>query len=113
MSTLDRFRRMTPAEKDRVWREIVDACTLMADCWIYPVTNSSGYGVKYIAGEMRTVSRFTLAYVTRESMNTKGDACHRDDICPYRACCNPHHLFWGSHVENSLQREKRKRDSLM
>ncbi len=54
--------------------------------------------MKYIQGKMRTVSRFILAYSTRESLDLKDhDACHIRD-CPYRACCNPAHLIVCQHV---------------
>jgi hypothetical protein len=112
MQTLDRFRRLTGAEKDRIWQEIIDNCDLVADCWVYRGTANPAkcYGMKYIQGRMHTVSRFTLAYSTRESLNTNDDACHIPD-CPYRACCNPQHLYWGSHPENCKQREEQERIS--
>jgi hypothetical protein len=104
MSTLDRFARLTIEDKERIRQEIVDSCDLVADCWVYRGTNSAGYGVKRIAGKIITVSRFMLAYSTRESLNYADAACHVRE-CPYRACCNPKHLFWGSHTENAEQRE--------
>jgi hypothetical protein len=110
MSKLDRFRLMTAGEKDRVHQEIVERCELVADCWIYPVTNSSGYGIKRIGGRLMYTSRFVLAYSTRESLNIKMDACHIGD-CPYRACCNPRHLAWGTHAENAAQREQKAREA--
>lgn len=110
MSRLDRFRRLTSEDKDRIRHEIIDNCDLMADCWIYKDANSSGYGVKYIQGRMQIVSRFMLAYSTRESLTIDADACHIMD-CPYRACCNPAHLFWGTHSQNADEREDQERKS--
>src|ERR1700722_14609807 len=106
MNKLDRFRRLTSAEKDRIREEIIANCDLTADCWVYRGTANPAtcYGAKYIQGQRRTVSRFMLAYSSRESMTTKDDACHVNE-CPYKACCNPQHLFWGSHSENCAQRE--------
>jgi hypothetical protein len=102
---LDRFRLLTADEKDHIYQEIVDNCELQADCWVWKgAKDSAGYGVKYIQGKMRTVSRFMLAYTSRESMNVKADACHIEE-CPLRTCCNPAHLFWGTHGENCLERE--------
>ena len=110
MSRLDRFRRLTSADKDRIRQEIVDNCELVADCWIWQgAKDKSGYGLKYIQGRMRIVSRFMLAYNERESMDTDDDACHVRE-CPYKACCNPRHLFWGTHAENVAQRERDRRE---
>jgi hypothetical protein len=106
---LDRFKPLSLEEKERIRREIVDSCTLVADCWLYPVTNSAGYGVKRIGGKTQTVSRFMQAYHTRESMSIAQDACHIGD-CPYRNCCNPKHLEWGSHSANAKHREAEARD---
>jgi hypothetical protein len=117
------FKPLAPADKDRIYQEIIDECELMTDggCWLYRGTlNTSGYAMKYIQGQMRPVGRFMLCYKTRESMNINADACHgrpgspctnqdadectdgRD--CP-RRCVNPDHLFWGKHADNCKERE--------
>jgi hypothetical protein len=112
MSRLKRFRRLTLADKDRIRQEIIDNCDLVGDCWVYRGTKdpATDYGMKYIGGMMHTVSRFMLAYDSRESLNTADDACH-EDCCPYAACCNPRHLFWASHAVNCAQRERDKREA--
>jgi len=111
--TLDRFRPLTSEEKDTIRQQIIDNCVVAGDCWLYRGTiNNSGYGVKYIQGKARLVSRFMLCYSTRESLDVKADACHRTDQCPYRNCCNPRHLYWGSHSENAKLREQDARDSV-
>jgi hypothetical protein len=103
---------LTTAEKEAVKAEILANCDLVADCWIYKgASNEYGYGMKKIGGKVHTVSRFMLAYDTRESLCKPGyDACHRDDICPYKACCNPRHLYWATRSDNCKAREKRKRE---
>jgi hypothetical protein len=42
-------------------------------------------------------------------MNLPYDACHDDDKCAYRACCNPSHLSWGTHKENVERREQKRK----
>jgi hypothetical protein len=123
---LDRFRPLTPEEKDRIRQEIIDECELMTDggCWVYKGTLSpKGYGMKYIQGQMRPVGRFMLCYKTRESMDIDADACHGSEAgcsctnqdadcccqeggsdCP-RSCVNPDHLFWGTHGDNCKEKE--------
>ena len=108
---LEIFLPLTAEEKDRIRAEIIANCDLVADCWVYRTRNSAGYGMKWIDGKMLTTSRFMLAYSTRESLNVRFDACHIPE-CPYKACCNPLHLFWGSHKENCEQRERMRRELL-
>jgi hypothetical protein len=109
---LEKFRKhwlLTPQEKDEIRAQIVADCDLIGDCWVYRHPNNSGYGMKRIGGHIMTVSRFMLAYESRESLSIKKDACHQS-FCPYRSCCNPRHLFWGSHAENCAAREAAKRE---
>jgi hypothetical protein len=106
---LDKFKPLSLEDKERIRQEIVKKCVLVADCWLYPSTNSAGYGVKRIGSKIHTTSRFMLAYHTRESLNMAQDACHVGD-CPYRNCCNPKHLQWGSHSANAKHREAEARE---
>lgn len=126
MSKLDRFKPLSPEEKDRIYQEIISDCELMPDggCWVYKGSlTPDGYATKYIQGQMRPVGRFMLCYKTRESLNIKADACHgnedgcrctnpdadcccQDNVsdCP-RACVNPDHLHWGTHGNNCKEKE--------
>jgi hypothetical protein len=114
MSKLDRlphYQVLTAADKDRIREEIIATCELVADCWIYTgARDSGGYGVKRIGDRIHSVSRFMLAYDTRESLNVRLDACHDPQQCPYKACCNPKHLSWATHSHNCRQREQAKRE---
>lgn len=124
MSRLDRFRPLTPEEKDAIRQEIIDDCELMTDggCWVYRGTlNGASYAMKYIQGVMRPVGRFMLAYKTRESLDFPADACHGNEVCICtnpdadcccgnvsdcpRSCVNPDHLFWGEHGNNCKEKE--------
>jgi hypothetical protein len=87
----------------------IGRCTKHGDCWVYPSTNGSGYGVVSVGGKRPSVSRLVLCCATNKPLNYAMDACHLSPLCRYRACCNPEHLYWGTHQENSLRREVEKR----
>jgi hypothetical protein len=91
--------------------EIFANCDLIGDCWVYRGTPNPAecYGQKWIEGRNRTPSRFILCCATGEPLDMDADACHDTVQCPYRACCNPKHLFWGSHADNCILREQDKR----
>ena len=102
---------LTAEYKDHIYAEILAECDLVADCWIFKgATNQNGYGMKKAGKTSYSVSRFVLAYASRESLGSKYDACHCDDICPYKACCNPDHLYWATKSDNCKAREKRARE---
>ncbi len=105
--TLPEYPRLTPDEKDAIRAEILASCELIADCWVYRGSlNEKGYGIKRIGKRIHSVSRYMLAYTTRESLNCRWDACHDPKKCAYRSCCNPAHLFWASRAQNCHQREE-------
>jgi hypothetical protein len=66
--------------------------------------------MKRMNSKLHSVSRFMLAYASRESLNIPFDACHDTSVCPYKACCNPAHLFWATHAQNCQEREKVTRE---
>lgn len=107
---------LSSAEQEQIRNEIIAKCNMVGDCWLYTgQINCSGYGIKKIRGRHRTVSRFMLAYAERcmsgleKTKEFPYDACHKDHICPYRACCNPAHLYWGTRSPNSTDREAREK----
>jgi len=109
--------RLTPQEKDRYYAEILADCKQVGDCLIYQgKKNAKGYGVKKFGDRTHTVSRFMLAYATRESLSTLDNhdfALHKS-YCISRACCHADHLYWGTHSQNSYDRwaDDRKREPL-
>jgi hypothetical protein len=106
---LSKYPRLSAEEKDRYYAEIVANCERIGDCLVWKgATTAKGYGVKKFGHRPHSVSRFMLAYTSRESMNTDDDACHKK-CCLFRACCNPDHLFWGTHSTNAAHREDAKR----
>jgi hypothetical protein len=108
LNKLRRFVDMTAKAKDEVYAEIMANITILAGCgcWLWNSRRDShGYAIKWIAGREFTVSRFMLAFHTRESLNFGKDACHRAQ-CLYKACVRPDHLEWDTHGENMATRKK-------
>lgn len=71
-----------------------------SECWPWLKGRSNGYGNVYLGGgrvspQYDYAHRQALIYTT----NAVGDvAMHK---CDNRLCCNPNHLKWASHQENS------------
>lgn len=103
-------------EKLRLSQEIFAACVVgpngWQDCWLYPTKNGSGYGMVRVGDRTYAASRIMLAIHTGESFDVKVDACHATDVCPYRNCCNPAHLFWASHTRNCQERNARIKEGM-
>jgi hypothetical protein len=51
----------------------------------------------WIAGAMRPAHAVALALASTGIIPAGVECCHRCDV---PLCCNPSHLFWGSHTEN-------------
>ncbi len=84
---------------------LVSRLVQIGDCWIYRgERNPSHYGVFRVGDKVMTASRFALCVATNTPFDYPFDACHVR-TCASRACCNPGHLFWGSHGANIKQRD--------
>ena len=71
------------------------------ECLIFPYSQTpSGYGYLSYEGSYVRAHRLALSLFTGN--DHKGRlACHKPKICHNRLCCNPRHLYWGSHKDNS------------
>jgi hypothetical protein len=84
---------------DRFWSKVdrsagPDACWP----WIADAKTSAGYGVFHpVHGLTMGAHRLALADKIGRPLASDEFACHRCDNPP---CCNPDHLFIGSHSEN-------------
>lgn len=82
------------------------------DCLLWTASrNLQGYGkFKFRTG--MTVLAHRFAYFAEHSLwilptGRNGDVCHAES-CPERACCNPSHLYLGTHRENIYTRDKHR-----
>jgi hypothetical protein len=81
------------------------------ECWPWLAQrNCGGYG--YVTWEKRTQTAQRVAWLTTNGPIPEGDGYHGTCVlhrCDNRVCCNPAHLFLGSHADNMADMRDKKR----
>lgn len=83
----------------------------LAGCWIFTgAVNDAGYGMVGLGGRKDGVDRAHRVNYRHfvGAIPCGFVVCHRCDV---RSCCNPHHLFVGTHGDNHADMMAKKRDS--
>jgi hypothetical protein len=87
---LARFTKVDPLSGCHIWQRS---------------TKPNGYG--QLTFRMQRWMTHRLAWVARHGPIAKGlEVCHR---CDERRCCNPDHLYLGSHAENMAEMKAKRR----
>lgn len=91
----------------KFWNSV--AINQLDECWPWKKSNSGGYGCAYVLGfpikAHRAAFWFAFGFDAGEWC-----VCHR---CDTPICCNPGHLFLGSHLDNMRDcRQKGRKASL-
>jgi len=87
---LDRYTKVDPLSGCHIWQRS---------------TKPNGYG--QLTFRMRRLMAHRAAWIARHGPIRKGlEICHR---CDERRCCNPDHLYLGSHAANMAQMKAKRR----
>jgi len=97
VATRSKEIKLTEKQEARFWSKVSKSVETDG-CWIWEAGKfSKGYGAFDVSGRLLKAHR--IAYtLTRGQIPNKLCVCHRCDNPP---CCNPAHLFLGTHAENN------------
>lgn len=102
---LSRIIKLDAAQESEFWATLSQANDLGNEsaCWLWPaVCDEQGYG-KFAGYRASRVAY----YLWHNEQPAKGLVCH---TCDTPACCNPHHLYLGTHKTNAEDRKRIERE---
>lgn len=98
-------KRFEPRHADRMFWPKVDRSGGPDACWPYHRTDPRGYGRFLKAGPYAFAHR-TAWLLTKGEISGELEICH---TCDNRACCNPSHMYLGTHDQNMADQKARGR----
>lgn len=75
------------------------------DCWEWQGAKANGYGRFSVHAVKYPAHRLAWEFFNRQKMD-EAHACHR---CDNPGCCNPKHIFPGSHSDNARDAARKGR----
>lgn len=103
-----RSHRNIPPLHIRFWSKV--EVSGIKDCWNWTAcvrNKKEGYGAFWYKGKHHPAPRIAL-YLVTGNLETTLQICHK---CDNPSCCNPYHLFKGTHQENNADKIKKNRDA--
>lgn len=88
---------------NRLWEKINKG--KKTDCWEWTASLTAGYGRIGFMGKNLLAHRL-IYQMYRGDVPKELVVCHK---CDNRKCCNPEHLFLGTHLDNNRDMDLKKR----
>lgn len=97
------WHHLTPKRIEQFWAS-VDKSGGDEACWNWKQAKT--YGEYYLGTHKERTHRLAYNLSTGQDIPAGMEVCH---TCDNPACCNPAHLFIGTHSQNMRDRDKKKR----
>ena len=95
---------VNPSVLARFWSNV--SVGTSGECWPWKASlDKNGYG-KFSVKLISIPSHRMCAALSGIRFSQSDCICHR---CDNPSCCNPHHLFCGSHKDNAVDRDRKHR----